>query len=72
MEIARLSDIQGEIYAELNGPPPPVAQMPATVFAKSVPAPKRAKRHISAAGRKAIGDAARRRWAKVKKAQKAA
>jgi hypothetical protein len=36
------------------------------VTAPSAPAPKRAKRRMSAAGRKAIAEAARRRWALIK------
>jgi hypothetical protein len=50
----------GELKQMLN---PGAAAEPA------VPAPPKRKRRLSAAGRKAIGDAARKRWAAVKAAK---
>ena len=37
---------------------------------KSAPTPKKAKRKLSAAARKAIADAQRKRWAAVKRAKR--
>jgi len=42
---------------------------PGTANGVAPPAPAKRKRELSAAGRKAIGDAARRRWAAVKAAR---
>jgi hypothetical protein len=53
--------------AKRRGRPPGLAKKPVVAAtAPSTAAPKPAKRRLSAAGRKAIADAARRRWALIK------
>lgn len=75
-ERARLDALEHEIRAELQGM---VVPGPTAVPDKKGPGNQlmpvrsaRKKRVLSAAGRAAIGAAARKRWAKVRKAQKAA
>lgn len=75
-ERARLEAMEREIYAELEAMivPGPTA-VPDKRVERSTPivsAPSPRKRVLSAAGRAAIGAAARKRWAKARKAQKAA
>ncbi|MFZ3339706.1 MAG: hypothetical protein WA213_02410 [Terriglobales bacterium] len=66
--VAERNRIEAAIHA-LRGPSKPAVSAPAQVAA--APARKK-KRTLSAAGRKAIADAAKKRWAAVKAAKAAA